>query len=113
MKTKRQQRRERAALRQNMRLLDRAIERKIQQSFRASMSTWGATRCGGCGIQVRPAHLVDQSGFFTTWHTLGNGKGYMLSSRGHVSYVPVACSNIACPGEVEDWEDLVCRGLRK
>ncbi len=66
------------------------------------MSTWGATRCGGCGVQVRPAHLVDRSGFYR----IGD-------SVGHVSCVPVACSNIACPGEIEDWEDLVCRGRRK
>ncbi len=110
---KRKTRRDRGDNRQLTRIMDKVIANQINGSFGASMATWGATRCGGCGIQVRPSHLVDHSGFFTTWHTLGNGQGYMLNSCGHISCFPVACSNIACPGEIDDWMDLVAEGKRK
>ncbi len=100
---KRKTRRDRGDNRQLMRIMDKIVARRINSSFGAAMATWGATRCGGCGIQVRPSQLVDHSGFLT----MGN------KVVGHIFCAPVACSNIACPGEIDDWMDLVCEGKRK
>lgn len=107
---KRQRRRKGGKVREYMSRLDKINEAKIDKSFGMSMSTWGGNRCSGCGIQVRPAHLTDKR--------LGEplGHGWLVKDGktvGHISFSPTACDWINCPGEVDDWMDLVCEGKRK
>ncbi len=81
----RKRRRERQ---QRKNLLDVIALKKIQSNMLWSMETWGGTRCGGCGVKVRPHWLVNLSG------PVGSG---WITAFGY------ACDRTKCPGENPDW----------
>lgn len=96
--------------REYMSRLDKIAQAKIDRSFMSSMATWGGTRCSGCGIQVRPAHLTDKRLRQPLGHAWIVGDGKVV---GTATFSPTACDWISCPGEVDNWIDLVCEGKRK
>lgn len=93
---KRQKRRHRHALKQQLRRLDEIAKKRIHQNYNLFFASWGGTRCPGCGITIRPHKLIgcDFSGCFTV-----DGK-----TTGHISGFTYPCNKVKkCPGE-RDWE---------
>lgn len=87
-------RRNRPKIKARLRALDQEVLGRIRKSYLWSMGTWGGTRCGGCGVQVRPHWLCDLSGFLVD----ENNK-----VTGHVTAFDTACKYVKkCPGE-RDW----------
>lgn len=68
--------------------LDALALKRIRANMLWSMETWGGSRCGGCGVKVRPHWLINYSGKF------GNG---WITAFGY------ACHKTKCPGENTNW----------
>ena len=94
---KRQKYRNRHQQKQRLRELDAIAKIRIHRNYNLSQTSWGGTRCPGCGITIRPCLLIDAdlSG------TLVNEKGKWV---GHISAYRLPCKKVKkCPGE-RDWE---------
>lgn len=92
-KSIRKRRRDRHKIKAQLRALDEQALTRIRKSFSWSMETWGGTRCGGCGIPVRPHWLCNLSSFVT------DDQGRVV---GHITAFGWACDYIKnCPGERE------------
>ncbi len=108
---KRQHRRNRYRIKAKLRHLDELASARIKRNYMASSTTWGASRCPDCGIQVRPhwfyypgeGRIVDKDGKVVGFISMG---------------VAPPCERAkACKGENPDWEmksaDRYERRLRK
>lgn len=94
---KRQKRRNRHHLKQELRKLDAIALKQIRNSYNLSSSSWGGTRCPGCGISIRPCQLLNAD--FS--RTLVDQHGKWV---GHISGHFLPCKKVkSCPGE-KDWQ---------
>jgi hypothetical protein len=95
---KRSKRRNRWRLKAKLRELDQLSLNRIKQSYMASATTWGGTRCPDCGIQVRPHWLTYHGG-----STLVDEEGRWA---GHISttVIPPCDHTSECKGYNPDWE---------
>lgn len=77
--------------------LDQVVLKRIKKSYNFSISTWGGTRCPGCGMHVRPAYLDNYDAHFYDPET--------KKWCGHMHGVINACESkyfkSKCPGEKE------------
>lgn len=92
-KSKRDHRRNRYKERNRLRALDLIAAAAIKKSMLWSMSTYGGSRCPGCGLTCRTHHLADLSG-----NIGGSGKDAIF-----IEAFEGACAFIKCKGEKE-WQ---------
>jgi hypothetical protein len=91
-KSIRPKRRNRWRLKAYMNKLDAIALKKINASYVSASSTWGGSRCSGCGINVRPHWVVP-------WVWDGRCPAGSWRSFGQT----FACDRVKCPGE-RDWQ---------
>lgn len=100
---KRQRRRKRHLLKEELRVLDNYVLNKLKHNYTLSMSSWGGTKCPGCGINIRPAYLADIDYSGSIYEKIEDGR-YRVT--GHISAYGNACDSSyfkgKCPGE-RDW----------
>ena len=76
---------------------------KLKHSYEQSMASWGGRRCPGCGISIRPAHLLGTDYSTFIYQDFGEG----LKRTGHISAFGNACDSSLfkgkCPGINYNW----------
>lgn len=75
-------------------LLDAIALKKICANYLWSMETWGGTRCGGCGKEVRPHWLTNLSGPLNVDESIG-----WITAFGYTCHK----GQVKCPGKNPNW----------